>query len=295
MRAVDSKLSGRRRALIVATDEYSDQRLKSLRSPAHDVQDLARVLGDSGAGGFDVQVVKNAPEHKLRRRIDAFFQSGQRDELLVLHLSCHGLKDDYGHLYFATIDTEYNSLDSTAVAADWLRRQIDRSRSGSIVVQLDCCYSGAFTSAARHRSATDVIDISGHLAGERPHGRGCVILTASKSTEYAFEGDHRSGRGEASIFTRAVVSGIESGAADLDGDGVVSVNELYDFVFEKVRTETARQTPGIWADVQGEIYMARSPRGPVNKDGSPSLPALRPSGDREPAPGLTRRRRRGSR
>ena len=110
----------RRRALIVATDEYADGRFRSLRSPAHDVQDLARVLRDETIGGFGVEVLKNAPEYEVRRKIDAFFRTAQRDEVLMLHLSCHGVKDDDGHLYFATSDTDFDSLDSTAVAAYWL-------------------------------------------------------------------------------------------------------------------------------------------------------------------------------
>jgi hypothetical protein len=117
------------------------------------------------------------------------------------------------------------------------------------------------------------VDVRSHLGGERPHGRGCVVLTASSSTEYAFEGDHRSGRGEASVFTRAVVAGLETGEADLDGDGLISVDELYDFVFEKVRRDTARQTPGKGAEVSGDIVIARSVRGPRTDDAPTSLPA----------------------
>jgi hypothetical protein len=32
-------------------------------------------------------------------------------------MSCHGLKDDAGHLYFAAADTEVDALDATAVSA----------------------------------------------------------------------------------------------------------------------------------------------------------------------------------
>ncbi len=268
-----AELSGRRSALIVATDEYADQRLRKLRSPARDVRDLERVLGDPAIGAFAVEVVRNAPEYQVRRRIDEFFRRGEPGDVLFLHLSCHGLKDDYGHLHFATADTELDSLDSTAVASDWLRRQIDRSPSRRVVVQLDCCYSGAFTSAATHRASSTTLDVPGYLAGERPHGRGCVILTASSAIEYAFEGDRRSGQGEASVFTGAVVKGLEDGAADLDGDGQVSVAELYDYVFQEVRATTARQTPGMRADVQGDIFIARSPHGPrPERAAAPALP-----------------------
>ena len=52
------------------------------------------------------------------------------------------------------------------------------------------------------------------------------------------------------------------GEADLDGDGQVSVDELYDYVFDRVHRETPNQTPGWWSfDVAGDLYVARSARG----------------------------------
>jgi hypothetical protein len=45
-----------RRALIVACDTYEDARLRRLRSPAHDAEELARVLGDPSIGHFAVDV-----------------------------------------------------------------------------------------------------------------------------------------------------------------------------------------------------------------------------------------------
>jgi hypothetical protein len=36
----------RREALIIAADRYEDPKLRALRAPARDAQELARVLGD---------------------------------------------------------------------------------------------------------------------------------------------------------------------------------------------------------------------------------------------------------
>jgi hypothetical protein len=111
---------------------------------------------------------------------------------------------------------------------------------------------------------------------ERFDGRGRVILTASTSMEYAFEGEELTGAGRPSVFTRAVVDGLRSGAADIDGDGQVSVDDLYEHVYERVRETTPNQTPSKWTfDVQGELVIARSPLGRV------SMPV---DGDRTPAP-----------
>src|SRR3954453_8625565 len=113
-----------RYALIVATDEYKDAKLSRLRTPATEAPELARALGDPEIGGFEVQLAANEPDHILRRRIAAFFGDRRRDDLLLLHFSCHGLKDDGGQLYFATTDTEVHFLVASAIPAEFVSRQM---------------------------------------------------------------------------------------------------------------------------------------------------------------------------
>ncbi len=62
-------------------------------------------------------------------------------------------------------------------------------------------------------------------------GRGRVILTSSTLYQYSFEQQGA----ELAVYTRYLVEGIRTGAADLDNDGSISVNELHDHVREKVR------------------------------------------------------------
>jgi uncharacterized caspase-like protein len=246
-------VQGKRRALIVATDEYNDPKLKRLRAPARDAKELGRVLREPSIGDFQVTVVMNEPEHKIRRAIAALFKDCSRADVVLLHLACHGVKDEDGNLYFATVDTEEGNLDPTAVSAEWVNRQMTRSRSQRVLLLLDCCFSGAFAHGFIARGDRG-IDIK-----ERFEGRGRVVLTASNAMEYAWEGNQLSGGGTPSVFTGALVDGLETGAADRDGDGRISVDELYDYVHDRVREVTPNQTPGKWAfDVQGELYVARS-------------------------------------
>lgn len=244
---------GTRTAFVVANDSYADPRLRRLRAPAADADELARVLSDAEIGSFDVQVSMNEPEHVVRRKLSAFFENRGLDDLLVLHLSCHGLKDDDGRLYFATADTELDHLEATAIPSEFVNRQMTRSRSRRIVLLLDCCYSGAFATGLMSR-AGDRVDIK-----ERFDGRGRIVLTASSAMEYSFEGDELAGQGRPSVFTSAVVRGLATGEADRNRDGWISVDELYDYAYDEVRAVTPSQTPGKWVfDVQGDLYVARS-------------------------------------
>jgi Caspase domain len=240
-----------RSALIVANGEYQNAKLRGLRAPAQDADALARVLEDPVIGDFDVELVRDQPEHVLRRRLARFFADRRRDDLLLLHISCHGLKDDDGHLFFAASDTEIDDLDSTAVPEEFVQRQMAKSRSGRIVLLLDCCYSGAFSRGMSARAGEGV------ELKERFAGRGRAVITASNAMEYSFEGNELSGEGEPSIFTSAVVKALETGQADRDLDGWIAVDELYDYVYDEVCGKSP-QHPVKWVDLEGDLRIAKS-------------------------------------
>jgi Caspase domain len=253
LHAVDAARS----ALIVASYQYDDPGLRRLRAPVRDAEALARVLGDREIGDFDVRTLLNEPEYVIREAVAEFFADRRPDDLLLLHFSCHGVKDEGGELYFATINTKLRLLGATAVAADFVNRCMSRSRSRRVVLLLDCCYAGAFERGLAARADRGV------AIEERFGGRGRAVITASSAMEYAFEGDELTDAGEPrpSVFTRALVEGLDTGEADRDQDGHVGLDELYDFVYDRVRERTPNQTPGKWTfGVQGELYIARRSR-----------------------------------
>ena len=177
----------RRLALLIATSDYSDPALRQLRAPGHDASDLAEVLGAPQIGGFAVQTLINARCGELQEAIEEFCADRRLDDQLLIYLSCHGVLDDRGRLYYAATDTRRQRTAATAVAAAWLNERLEDCRARSQIVILDCCHSGAFASGAKGQS---------DLALEqrfKPHGRGRVVLTASRGTEYSFEGDQPSG------------------------------------------------------------------------------------------------------
>jgi tRNA nucleotidyltransferase (CCA-adding enzyme) len=177
------------------------------------------------------------------------------DELLLLYFSGHGIKDEYGHLYFATADTSCRLLLSTSISAGLINDLMRRSRARLQVLMLDCCYSGAF---ARGMVVKTDDSIS---TREYFQGRGRVVLTASDAMQYAFEGDQVHGKGVRSIFTGTLVEGLATGEADQDKDGLVTVDELYEYVHTRLAEEGCGQNPRKWVfDVEGDIVIARNPR-----------------------------------
>ena len=262
--APDEGESGRRLALLVATATYSDSGLAALRAPTGDVRSLACVLGDGAIGGFEVRELVDRPTEELKREIEGFFGAGRPKDLLLLYVSGHGVLSQSRRFYIATANTTLEWLRSTAIEDSFVNDVMQASRARSIVLVLDCCHSGAFGKGLMPKSAPTV-DVE-----HRFEGRGRITLTASTELEYAFEeADPATGINElgpaapGSLFTRAFVEGLSSGEADIDEDGRISVDDLYDYVCRRVRERSTSQTPGMAGDLRGQIVLARSTRRPV--------------------------------
>ncbi|MEV3970296.1 caspase family protein [Streptomyces sp. NPDC050698] len=267
-----------RHALIIANDTYADQGLKKLKAPAQDAEALERVLHDPQIGDFEVEVVHNATADLMRRRIERFFHDRRRSDTLLLHFSCHGLKSESGELYFAASDTEPPLLAATAVASQFVRGCMSGTRAGRTVLFLDCCYGGAFSRGSASVRASGEVNVLDSFAKDEPvSGRGWAVITASDSMEYSFEGDElaENTAPRPSLFTHAVVEGLETGEADLDADGHVSLDDLYEYVFRHVRERNPHQTPKKAAELQGELHLAHSRRGRIKIAARPSPPSLR--------------------
>lgn len=243
---------GRRLALLIATYAYQDTGLRRLTAPAHDAEAFAAVLQDPDIAGFEVTTLINEPHHRVGAAIGDLYRDRRRDDLTLLYFTGHGLKDEDGRLYLATANTRRDSLLFTSLPAE----QVDQAMSGCMsrqkVLILDCCYSGAFPAGRIAKADTAV------HALERFQGRGRTVLTASDATQYSFEGSRPHGEAVQSVFTRYLVAGLRDGSADLDGDGNITLDELYSYVHDRVVDEMPQQRPKKQDNVEGRIVIARN-------------------------------------
>jgi uncharacterized caspase-like protein len=100
--------------------------------------------------------------------VEELFADCWPSDLVLLHFSGHGLKDDSGELYLAATDTAPGRLASTAIAAVWINRLMQRGRAQRIVLLLDCCYGRTFERGVIARAAGDV-DVGAQF-GQSPSG-----------------------------------------------------------------------------------------------------------------------------
>ena len=243
-------------ALVIGNGEYEDNALARLCAPPIDAQYLSEVLREPEIGLFDdVITLVDMPEAYSRRVISTFFAGKKPEDLLLMYFSGHGVLDERGLLYLAAKDTLHNLLNATAISAGFITDVMDNCRSKRQVLVLDCCYSGAFMRGAKGgRQAITKATFEGE-------GYGRAVLTASDSTQLAFESEDQLKGEEPSLFTRYLIEGLKTGEADCNQDGRITLDEWYEYAYKQVKSQTTNQTPSKWSyKQQGELIIAQNPR-----------------------------------
>jgi hypothetical protein len=245
-------MSENRYAVLIGNSTYpKEPKLPDLRCPASDVDGLAAVLQSPSHGQFaETVILKDRSHFEVMREIHRVLSKAGRNDLVLLYYSGHGKLNRAGRLYLATHDTEVDALEATAVPVGGIRDFLEITSSNRVVFVLDCCFSGAAGQIFKS-SVDDQLQMA-------TKGRGTYVMTASTGIQVAQEKESD----QYSLFTKHLIAGIESGDADRDGDGLVTVDELYDYVHDRVLEESP-QEPTKWGlDVRGDLAIARSGRQP---------------------------------
>ncbi len=242
-----------RYGVLVANSRFPDEpKLSKLKSPDNDVDGLYGILHDDKIGGFThIEIKRDKSQHEVLRAIQQTLNLAGRNDLVLIFYAGHGKLDRAGHLHLATFDTVNRELETTSVPAKRIWELIQNAATSKTVLMLDCCYSGAIEGALLRGDVGEELNIMSR-------GRGTFVMTASTDMQTARE----EGVGGLGLFTMHVIAGLEGGAADADGDGVVTMNELYNYVHKAVLAE-GYQEPMKWdLNVQGELVIAQSGRNP---------------------------------
>src|SRR5687768_13272173 len=240
----------RRIAVLIASSSFPDEpQLAGLEAPERDVHGIRDVLAADKGGVFDgVVVLINQPSQKVRIGINRALRSAKREDQLLIYYSGHGKLDPTGKLCLAMTDTVLDVLEASSIRIGEIKDFLDSSKCKQVMLFLDCCYSGAVGKDFMARSA---VEDQLHVAAE---SAGICIMSAANAVQIALESSEQ-GLG---VFTRHVIEGIRTGAADQNGDGLVTFDELYDYVQKRVIAE-GHQRPQRWAfQAEGSLVIARS-------------------------------------
>ena len=236
--------AGRYRALLIGNSTFplDSENLQPLEGPVNDIALLRDALTDPVVGLFDPGEVRLVPERTMAEvlvELETFFHSADRHDRLLLYYSGHGRLSEANQLFLCARDTRTDLLRSTAVSSAAITMILEASPATTTVIILDCCHSGAFKGG----------DLPASLRGS-----GRFLLTSCRGSQLANDADRRNGT---SMFTQHLVEGL-TGAPDRDGDGFVSLGEIYDYVNGRLAAK-GRQLPQRSFAGGGDVAIARRP------------------------------------
>lgn len=241
-------------ALLVGVSEYESS-FTHLPRAAKDISSLEKVLKDTEIGDFpesNITVLSNPQKTEFELSVYNLFSNRKKEDLLLFYFSGYGITAQFGDFYFSTCSTRKENgrlVSPTAVSAEFVHKSMERSSSQHQVIILDCCFSAAF---ARGMSAKDASEFN---VLNQLGGRGRAVLTACSSIGYSFEDEGF----ELSLYTHFLIEALEKGAADLDNDGNISVEELYEYINRKVRETRPDMSPDFYPVREGhKIFLAKS-------------------------------------
>ncbi|MGF0320700.1 caspase family protein [Nocardia fluminea] len=179
----------RSRALLVGVASYNDPTLPDLPSADRAAKDLARGFAPAD-GSILVDTVVNADRHEFAQ---ALIQAcDEAEDQLILYFAGHGVQSKYGELILGTRDLNSQWPDMSGMSWNDVRRALAGTRARSVVVILDCCFSGATHSALQEsqRVVDDAINrpLGTYLLAGRapwpyqPGVLGAALRTAMKAT-----------------------------------------------------------------------------------------------------------------
>ncbi len=135
-----------------------------------------------------------------------------------------------GHARSSAID-----LGPQQIPLQQLRDRIESMPAGLKVVILDACQSGAIS---RVKGATKTEDFSVNSVSSL-RMKGMAIMASSSGSELSQESDSLQG----SYFTHHLVAGLR-GAADANGDGLVTLSEAYEYSYHQTLLATSVSAVG---------------------------------------------------
>ncbi|MFB3828815.1 MAG: tetratricopeptide repeat protein [Bryobacteraceae bacterium] len=222
-------------AVVVGVAKYPNlpQNLQ-LNYSERDAEAIYSILISPEGGNFRAENVHKlvgarATLANLRRELEEWLPSVAKEpDRVLIYFAGHGFVYQ-GRAYLAPHDFDPAAVARTGYPMDTLGSVIGgKIAARSKVLLTDSCHSGAITPEDTQQINRRLADLSKSL----------FSLTASRDRERSFESpDWGGGHG---IFTYYVVKGME-GSADENGDGIVSADELAEYVHTQVRQATNGQ------------------------------------------------------
>ena len=223
--------------LAVGINRYADANIPALRYAVPDAEAIANVFKTQGGGrpyaGVRVKLLTDneATVSNLKFAVRELKDTATENDVAVIFLSGHGVRDRDGNFYFAAHDVDRKNLALTAL--DWrdFTAALREVRAKRVLVLADTCHAGGIVGdeAANVEALAAKINKEAHR----------LVFVSCGGREAAI-GREDWGHG---AFTKALLEAL-AGGADADQNGSLTFRELRDYVPDRVTALTeGRQHP----------------------------------------------------
>jgi hypothetical protein len=217
---------GKTLALVMGISQY--QRLqpdRNLQFADRDAQSFADFLRTPRGGGLpaeDMYVLTNeqATSAGIRNALNAVLTVAGRSDTFILYFSGHTAQQGQANQFLVTYDSDAQDFGATAIPESDVVTALKRSHAGRILVFVDSDHADTFTNIGDGRF---------------------FILTATGPGQTAYESANFGGGHGA--FTYFLLRAL-NGDADAGNNRLISIDEIYRYVFTQVRNATSgKQIP----------------------------------------------------
>jgi WD40 repeat protein len=259
-------------AIGVSVYDNAERNLKFAEKDAQNLTDVLKKAQNYGKVIIKKVLNKAATKANILKAAKVFEQSTVNDQVLI-YVSCHGLLDDQMNYYLATTDVDFDNPAKNGLPYEAIEQMLDKVPARRRLIMIDACHSGeldkseievnttpapkqkkekisiAFKGGTRliqpKAGLNNSFDYMKALFNDVSNQSGATIISAAAGYEFALESKEWNN----GVFTYSVMKGLDINAqdkdhADLNSDGKVTVNELKEYVINKVvQLTNGKQVP----------------------------------------------------
>jgi len=262
----EQTIIGNRYALLVGIDDYDNPNINDLTACTNDVKQLATVLAEASRGGFEVKkLVSNKTPKKeddptcanAILLLEEIVKQTKPKDLLLFYFSGHGYySEDTNKSYLLTQEANARVLDKTALSSDDLNSILNTAKAKKIITIFDACHAGGVT--LDKAVGEEGLPKTYYESFASAEGRWTLYSCKEKEKSYLLENRKNS------VFSKYLIDGLK-GVANQNRDEIITMSELYGYVFQKVKehflNDSARQqTPVSDSRISGTIPVVIDPQ-----------------------------------
>ncbi len=195
------------------------------------------------------------------KRVKELLTNASVDDTLVLFIAGHGLHDTdrEATYYYLTHEADLDNLSGTAVDFDAIEELLNDVAPRKKILLMDTCESGEiddyirdhyFAAAEsrgfqprttrairvvskygnRDQSRSYLLNQDRYIYNDLTRRTGAIVFSSSKGGEFSYENESI----ENGFFTEGLIQSFQTDLADIDGDGLLSTDEMREYVTSTV-------------------------------------------------------------